>query len=121
MQGLELLDDYEFVAIFDADFKPDADFLVRMQASCFHADLVKAFLCNIHSDQSGVLQMATVPYLIDNPKVGFVQARWVFANPDESYLTKAQEISLNFHCRCEQLSTYFLRIPCKVLPCPCLC
>ncbi len=25
-----------------------------------------------------------------------------FANPDESYLTKAQEISLNFHCKCEQ-------------------
>lgn len=47
-------------------------------------------------------QMETVPYLIDNPEVGYVQARWVFANPDESYLTKAQEISLNFHCKCEQ-------------------
>ncbi len=45
--------------------------------------------------------MQTVPYLIDNPEVGYVQARWVFANPDESYLTKAQEISLNFHCKCE--------------------
>lgn len=31
-----------------------------------------------------------------------MQARWIFANPDESYLTKAQEISLNFHCKCEQ-------------------
>ena len=48
------------------------------------------------------LQMQTVPYLIDNPEVGYVQTRWVFANPDESYLTKAQEISLNFHCKCEQ-------------------
>jgi hypothetical protein len=46
--------------------------------------------------------MQTVPYLIDNPEVGYVQVRWVFANPDESYLTKAQEISLNFHCKCEQ-------------------
>ena len=46
--------------------------------------------------------METVPYLIDNPEVGYVQARWTFANPDESYLTKAQEISLNFHCKCEQ-------------------
>ena len=46
--------------------------------------------------------MQTVPYLIDNPEVGYVQTRWVFANPDESYLTKAQEISLNFHCKCEQ-------------------
>lgn len=72
-EGLELLKEYDYVAIFDADFKPDTDFL-----------------------------MATVPYLIDNPEVGYVQTRWVFANPDESYLTKAQEISLNFHCRCEQ-------------------
>ena len=35
-----------------------------------------------------VLQTETVPYLIDNPEVGYVQTRWVFANPDESYLTK---------------------------------
>ena len=49
-----------------------------------------------------VAQMETVPYLIDNPEVGYVQARWTFKNPDESYLTKAQEISLNFHCKCEQ-------------------
>ena len=30
-----------------------------------------------------------VPYLIDNPSIGFVQARWTFTNPEESYLTKA--------------------------------
>ncbi|BDA47669.1 probable glucomannan 4-beta-mannosyltransferase 9 [Coccomyxa sp. Obi] len=71
--GLDMLADYDYIAIFDADFKPEPDFL-----------------------------MQTVPYLIDNPEVGYVQARWVFANPDESYLTKAQEISLNFHCKCEQ-------------------
>ncbi len=46
--------------------------------------------------------METVPYLIDNPEVGYVQTRWTFDNPEESYLTKAQEISLNFHCKCEQ-------------------
>ncbi len=28
MQGLERLAEYDYVAIFDADFKPDADFLV---------------------------------------------------------------------------------------------
>ena len=28
-QGLDLLVDYDFVAIFDADFKPEPDFLVR--------------------------------------------------------------------------------------------
>ena len=31
-----------------------------------------------------------MPYLIDNPEVGYVQTRWVFVNPDESYLTKAR-------------------------------
>ena len=35
-----------------------------------------------------VLQLLTVPYLIDNPEVGYVQTRWIFANPDESYLPK---------------------------------
>eukprot|EP00884_Botryococcus_braunii_P009093 jgi/Botrbrau1/18185/Bobra.53_1s0050.1 len=75
--GLDQLSDYDYVAIFDADFKPEPDFLT-----------------------------STVPYLIDNPEVGYVQARWVFANPDESYLTKAQEISLNFHCKCEQFVNF---------------
>ncbi len=31
-----------------------------------------------------------MPYLIDNPEVGYVQTRWVFVNPDESYLTKVR-------------------------------
>ena len=34
-------------------------------------------------------QVNVVPYLIDNPSIGFVQARWTFTNPEESYLTKA--------------------------------
>lgn len=43
----------------------------------------------VHSAHCSVLlQTLTVPYLIDNPEVGYVQTRWVFANPDESYLTK---------------------------------
>ena len=28
LQGLQRLQDFDFVAIFDADFKPDSDFLV---------------------------------------------------------------------------------------------
>lgn len=35
------------------------------------------------------LQRNLVPYLMDNPQVGYVQARWAFMNPEESYLTKA--------------------------------
>lgn len=32
--------------------------------------------------------MTMVPWLIDNPSIGYVQARWAFTNPEESYLTK---------------------------------
>jgi hypothetical protein len=42
------------------------------------------------SRHGGGAQTQTVPYLIDNPEVGYVQTRWVFVNPDESYLTKAR-------------------------------
>lgn len=42
-------DQCEFVAIFDADFQPDPDFLER-----------------------------TIPYLLFNPKLALVQARWKF-------------------------------------------
>ena len=28
-QGMDLLSDYDYIAIFDADFKPEPDFLVR--------------------------------------------------------------------------------------------
>ena len=44
------------------------------------------------------LQLLTVPYLIDNPEVGYVQARWTFANPDESYLTKEGPQTLQQAC-----------------------
>ena len=30
-QGLEVLKEYDYVAIFDADFKPDTDFLVSFR------------------------------------------------------------------------------------------
>ena len=32
VQGLDLLGEYQYVAIFDADFKPEADFLVSRAA-----------------------------------------------------------------------------------------
>ncbi len=43
-----------------------------------------------------LMQVNVVPYLIDNPSIGFVQARWTFTNPEESYLTKA---GLPLYCR----------------------
>jgi cellulose synthase/poly-beta-1,6-N-acetylglucosamine synthase-like glycosyltransferase len=59
--------DAEFVAIFDADFVPPADFLKR-----------------------------TLGHFNDE-KVGLVQARWGHINPDFSLLTKMQSILLDGH------------------------
>jgi cellulose synthase/poly-beta-1,6-N-acetylglucosamine synthase-like glycosyltransferase len=56
-----------FVAIFDADFVPNADFLKR-----------------------------TVPYFSE-PRVAMVQARWTHLNGDYSLLTKVQSILLDAH------------------------
>ena len=57
----------EFVAIFDADFIPTAEFLVRL-----------------------------MPHFVE-PKVGMVQARWGHINQDYSLLTKIQSILLDGH------------------------
>jgi cellulose synthase/poly-beta-1,6-N-acetylglucosamine synthase-like glycosyltransferase len=57
-----------FIAIFDADFIPSADFLMR-----------------------------TLPYFATDPKVGMVQARWGHINQDYSLLTKIQSILLDAH------------------------
>src|SRR5262249_8380680 len=57
----------EFVAIFDADFLPGADFLLRL-----------------------------MPHFAD-AKVGMVQARWGHINQDYSLLTKIQSILLDGH------------------------
>ncbi|KAF7830178.1 putative xyloglucan glycosyltransferase 5 [Senna tora] len=65
--------DYEFVAIFDADFQPNPDFLKK-----------------------------TLPYFKENPELGLVQARWAFVNKDENLLTRLQNINLSFHFEVEQ-------------------
>jgi len=57
----------EFVAIFDADFLPTSDFLLR-----------------------------SMPHFVDS-KVGMVQARWGHINQDYSLLTKIQSILLDGH------------------------
>src|SRR4026208_207575 len=58
----------EFIAIFDADFIPPADFLRR-----------------------------TLPYFMTDPRIGMVQARWGHINQDYSLLTKIQSILLDAH------------------------
>ncbi|KAJ7544859.1 hypothetical protein O6H91_09G096800 [Diphasiastrum complanatum] len=63
----------DYVAIFDADFQPDPEFLLR-----------------------------TIPFLIHNPQLGLVQARWKFVNSNECIMTRMQEISLDYHFLVEQ-------------------
>jgi cellulose synthase/poly-beta-1,6-N-acetylglucosamine synthase-like glycosyltransferase len=63
----------EFIAIFDADFLPRADFL-----------------------------RATLPHFYQNPKVGVVQTRWEHINRDYSLITRLQALQLNVHFTVEQ-------------------
>ncbi|EPS59546.1 mannan synthase, partial [Genlisea aurea] len=67
------VEDCEFVIIFDADFQPEEDFIWR-----------------------------TVPYLLENPELGLVQARWEFVNADECLMTRLQQMSLDYHFSVEQ-------------------
>ncbi len=62
----------EFVAIFDADFVPKTDFLIK-----------------------------TLPHFQDT-KVGMVQTRWEHLNEEYSFLTKAQALALDGHFVIEQ-------------------
>ncbi|PUZ61458.1 hypothetical protein GQ55_4G278600 [Panicum hallii var. hallii] len=63
----------DFVAVFDADFQPEPDFLMR-----------------------------TVPYLVHDPRVALVQARWEFVNPNEFLMTRIQKMTLDYHFKVEQ-------------------
>ena len=63
----------EFIAIFDADFEPTPDFLQK-----------------------------TIPYFVNEPKLGMIQARWGHLNADDSALTAVQAIALDKHFAMEQ-------------------
>ncbi len=73
----------EFIAIFDADFRPKPDFLLK-----------------------------TIPYFQDE-KVGIVQGRWGHLNRNYSALTKSQSMFLDMFFMIEQqarsLKSFFLR------------
>ncbi|PON76432.1 Nucleotide-diphospho-sugar transferase [Parasponia andersonii] len=80
--GCDYIKDYDFVAIFDADFQPNPDFLKQT---------VPHFKVK---DQQNPLS--------DSPELGLVQARWAFVNKDENLLTRLQNINLCFHFEVEQ-------------------
>lgn len=63
----------DFLAIFDADFLPNADFLKK-----------------------------TIPHF-ENEKIGVVQTRWEHINEDYSLITKLQALQLNVHFSVEQI------------------
>lgn len=63
----------EFIAIFDADFMPQKNFLYQ-----------------------------TIPFF-ENNKIGVVQTRWSFVNKDYSLITRAQSIMLDTHFSIEQM------------------
>ena len=63
----------DFIAVFDADFLPDPQFLRK-----------------------------TVPHF-QNPRVGVVQTRWAHLNDEFSLFTKLQALQLNVHFTIEQM------------------
>ncbi|MBN2144688.1 MAG: glycosyltransferase [Candidatus Aureabacteria bacterium] len=63
----------DLLALFDADFIPPDDFLLK-----------------------------TVPNFLKNDRLGFVQARWSHLNSNVSLLTRAQEIGIDGHFMVEQ-------------------
>ena len=67
----------DFVAIFDADFLPHSDFLLK-----------------------------TIPHFYEDPKIGVVQSRWEHLNRDYSLLTQAQAFGLDAHFTVEQVGRH---------------
>ena len=64
----------EFLAVFDADFVPQSDFLLK-----------------------------TIPYFSD-PKVAFIQTRWGHLNRPYSLLTRLQSLAIDAHFMIEQFA-----------------
>ena len=77
----------EFIAIFDADFVPQADFL-RKTIPCFN--------------QSNSGNFASDALATDAKGIGFVQTRWAHLNVGYSALTRSQALALDGHFVIEQ-------------------
>lgn len=67
----------EYMAIFDADFVPPPNFLLR-----------------------------TVQHFVQRPRLGFLQTRWAHLNGDYSSLTRAQTLALDGHFVVEQTARH---------------
>ena len=69
--------DEEFIAIFDADFIPPADFLVR-----------------------------TLPFFFRDERLGIIQSRWTYINREYNFLTRAIAIGIDVHFLIEQAGRF---------------
>ena len=67
----------EYIAIFDADFIPPADFLLR-----------------------------TLPYFLKDERLGIIQSRWTHLNRDYNFLTGAIALGIDVHFLIEQTGRY---------------
>jgi cellulose synthase/poly-beta-1,6-N-acetylglucosamine synthase-like glycosyltransferase len=67
----------EYIAIFDADFAPTSDFLLK-----------------------------TIPYFLQDSQLGVIQTRWGHLNSDYSAFTRAQAIALDGHFAIEQTARH---------------
>jgi cellulose synthase/poly-beta-1,6-N-acetylglucosamine synthase-like glycosyltransferase len=74
--------DAPYVAVFDADFAPPADFLRR-----------------------------TVPVMVNDSGLAYVQARWGHANRARNWLTRAQAFLLDAHFAVEQEARFRAGLP----------
>jgi cellulose synthase/poly-beta-1,6-N-acetylglucosamine synthase-like glycosyltransferase len=72
----------ECVAVFDADFVPQPDFLRR-----------------------------TMPYFSVNPRLGLVQTRWEHLNVDHNLLTRVQALGIDAHFAIEQVARSRGKLP----------
>lgn len=66
-------DDSEYIAIFDADFRPSDDFLIRAMST-----------------------------LLKKPTLGLIQGRWTYLNESSNLLTRIQAIGMDAHFAVEQ-------------------
>ena len=67
----------EFIVIFDADFIPPADFLLH-----------------------------TMPYFVQDERLGIIQSRWAHLNRDYNLLTKAIALGIDVHFLIEQTGRF---------------
>ncbi len=67
----------EYIAIFDADFVPPADFLEK-----------------------------TVPYFATDDRIGIVQSRWAYTNKEQNRITRALSHMIDVHFLIEQTGRY---------------